>query len=266
VPEQRLCCGRPLYDYGMLDQAKRQLHQAIEALRPAVRAGIPVVGLEPSCVSVFRDEMLNLLPHDEDAQRLAHQTKTLAELLGETEGWTPPRLERKALVHGHCHHRAIIGFQNEVSILNRMGIDSEVPDPGCCGMAGSFGFEAPHYDVSMKVGEQRILPAVRKAEADRLIIADGFSCHEQILQGTGRKPLHIAQVLQMALRESPYLTQDHGPSILHPRLSSRVPQMDGHDSSRRRQRRRIGVGSAVVSASLLAGGLLAWQMLEKKSR
>jgi Fe-S oxidoreductase len=270
VPEASLCCGRPLYDFGMLDAAKGLLRQILTTLQPQIEAGIPVVGLEPSCMSVFRDEMINLMPGSHDAGRLRKQSFLLSEFLdakvNDYQEYQPPRLARKALVHGHCHHRAIIGFQNEVSILNRMGIESEVPDPGCCGMAGSFGFEAPHYDVSMKVGEQRILPAVRKAEADRLIIADGFSCHEQILQGTGRKPLHIAQVLQMALRESPYLTQDHGPSILHPRVSGRVPEMDGHDSSRRRQRRRIGVGSAVVSASLLAGGLLAWQMLERKSR
>ncbi len=169
-------------------------------------------------------------------------------------------------MHGHCHHKAVIGFDNEQSILKKMGIDFEMPDPGCCGMAGSFGFEADHYEVSMKVGEQRLLPAVRKAGDDTLIIADGFSCHEQILQGAGRKPLHLAQVLQMALREAPYLSShDHGPSLTEPRLGSRLPQMDGQGRSRRR--RRVGVGTAaLLGTGALAGGLLAWRMYQERSR
>ncbi len=198
VPEQRLCCGRPLYDYGMLDQAKRLLHQAIEVLRPAVRAGIPVVGLEPSCVSVFRDEMLNLLPHDEDAQRLARQTKTLAELLSETEGWVPPRLERKALVHMHCHQRAVLNPDAEEKVLRGMGLDLLDNKAGCCGVAGAFGYEADHYDVAMQIGEQELLPNVRKLPEDALLISDGFSCRFQTEHGAGRWAMHPAEVLLMA--------------------------------------------------------------------
>jgi Fe-S oxidoreductase len=196
VPQASLCCGRPLYDFGMLDTAKKLLHEILTALQPQIEAGVPVIGLEPSCLSVFRDEMINLLPNSHDASRLREQSYLLSEFLDvKLKDYRPPRLERQALVHGHCHHKAIIGFKNEQEILKKMGVDFEMSDPGCCVMAGSFGFEADHYDVSMKVGEQRLLPAVRQADDDTLIIADGFSCHEQILQGAGRKPLHLAQVI-----------------------------------------------------------------------
>ncbi|HWG44513.1 MAG TPA: FAD-binding and (Fe-S)-binding domain-containing protein [Gemmataceae bacterium] len=261
VPEMSLCCGRPLYDFGMLDDAKKMLRQILSTLQPQIEAGVPVVGLEPSCLSVFRDEMLNLFPHNRDAARLHNQSYLLSEFLAvKAKDYQPPKLQRKALVHGHCHHKAIIGFKNEQEILKKMGVDFEMPDPGCCGMAGSFGFEADHYDVSMKVGEQRLLPAVRKAGEQTLIIADGFSCHEQIEQGTGRKPLHLAEVIQMALKETPYLTMDHGPSLTRGHLGHRPPMPE-----QPRRRRRVGVGSAaLIGAGLLAGGLLAWRMIEKR--
>jgi FAD/FMN-containing dehydrogenase/Fe-S oxidoreductase len=271
VPQANLCCGRPLYDFGMLDLAKKFLHNILTALQPQIEAGIPVVVLEPSCASVFRDEMINLLASNYDAHRLHDQTFYFSEFLDakipDYQNWQPPRLERRAVVHGHCHHKALMSFDNEVSILNRMGIVSEIPDPGCCGMAGSFGFEAPHYEISMKVGEQRLLPAVRKAGPDMLIIADGFSCHEQILQGAGKKPMHLAQVLQMALHQAPWLAHgDHGPSAIEPRIHSRLPQMmEGNGKSRRR--RRAGVGwAALLGAGAIAGGLLAWQMYQERAR
>jgi FAD/FMN-containing dehydrogenase/Fe-S oxidoreductase len=271
VPQANLCCGRPLYDFGMLDLARHFLHTILRSLQPQIEAGIPVVVLEPSCASVFRDEMINLLASNYDAHRLHSQTFYFSEFLDakmpDYQSWHPPHLEGRALVHGHCHHRAVIGFQNEVSLLNRMGIASDIPDPGCCGMAGSFGFEPPHYEISMKIGEQRLLPAVRKAGRDMLIIADGFSCHEQILQGAGRKPLHLAQVLQMALHERPYLaSREPGPSAYEPRIPRRVPaMMDGNGKSQRRRRVRVGT-AALLGAGALAGGILAWQMYQEKSR
>src|SRR5262249_50760205 len=161
------------------------LLRILDTLRPAIRSGVPIVGLEPSCVSVFRDEMVNLLPRDEDAQRLAQQVFTLSEYL-ERRGWRPPALRGHALVHGHCHHKSVLKFDTDARWLDRLGLEVEIPDSGCCGMAGSFGFEARHYDVSMAVGERALLPAVRRAAADTLIIADGFSCREQIAQATGR--------------------------------------------------------------------------------
>ncbi len=200
VPEQSLCCGRPLYDYGFLDLAERLLRQTLDTLRPHVEAGVPLIGLEPSCVAVFRDEMKNLLPHDEDAKRLAQQSFLLSEFLEKAQ-YQPPQLKRKALVHGHCHHKAIMKMTDENALLSKLGLDFQVLDSGCCGMAGSFGFEKDHYDVSIKVGERVLLPAVRQADQETLIIADGFSCREQIAQTTDRQALHLAQVLQMAMHE-----------------------------------------------------------------
>jgi Fe-S oxidoreductase len=200
IPKKVLCCGRPLYDFGMLDTAKDLLNQVLESLRPQISEGIPVVGLEPSCVSVFRDEMPNLMAHNKDAERLSRQTFLLSEFLVKKANYSPPQLKRKALVHGHCHHKSILKFDAEQELLKRTGLDFQVLDSGCCGMAGSFGFEAEKYEVSVKVGERVLLPAVRSADADTLIITDGFSCFEQIKGLAGRKALHIAEVLQMAIR------------------------------------------------------------------
>ena len=201
VPEQHLCCGRPLYDFGMLTLAKRQLRQILEALRPYIAEGVPVVGLEPSCIAVFRDELTNLFPNDENARRLTGQTYLLSEFL-EKENYRPPKLERKAVVHGHCHHKALMGMSDEEKVLEKLGLDFEVLDSGCCGMAGSWGYEkGEHYDVSMKAGERVLLPAVRGADKDTLILTDGFSCGSQIKEATDRRALHLAQVIQMALRD-----------------------------------------------------------------
>ena len=201
IQAEKLCCGRPLYDYGMLDLARRKLRQILDGLREEIARGTAVVGLEPSCVSVLRDELLGLFPHDADAQRLAKQTHTLTAFLrAQAPHWRPPRLEKKALVHGHCHHKAVLAWDKEQELIRALLPDHEVVDSGCCGMAGSFGYEADKYDVSMRIGERRLLPAVRSAGRDALIVADGFSCQGQI-GTTGRKPLHIAQVLQMAIRQ-----------------------------------------------------------------
>lgn len=162
VPKAPLCCGRPLYDYGMLDSAKQWLRQILDVLADDIAAGTPVVGLEPSCVAVFRDEMGELMSGDEQAARLAKQTFALGEFLTD-RGYPFPRLDRTALVHGHCHHKAVLGFDKEQEALKRMGIQATVLESGCCGMAGSFGFERDHYGISMKAGERVLLPAVRSA-------------------------------------------------------------------------------------------------------
>ncbi len=198
IPPQLLCCGRPLYDYGMLTLAKRMLRQVLLVMRPHIRAGVPVIGLEPSCVAVFRDEMVNLFPDDQDAQRLKAQVMTLAEFL-EAVGYTPPPLTVRALVHGHCHQKAIMTMTADETMLRRMGADYELLDSGCCGMAGSFGFERSHYDLSVAVGERVLLPRVRAADAATLVIADGFSCREQIAQLTGRRAFHLAEVINTAI-------------------------------------------------------------------
>lgn len=202
IPEQDLCCGRPLYDFGMLDTAEGFLKEVLGALEPQIQAGVPMIGLEPSCTAVFRDEMLNLFPDDMNARRLGQQTFTLGEFLEtRAKDYLPPKLRRKAFVHGHCQHLAIMKLKAEENVLERLGLDYEVLDSGCCGMAGSFGFEADHYDISLKCGDRVLLPAVRSAPKDAIIVADGFSCREQIAQTTDRKAMHLAQVLQMAIHE-----------------------------------------------------------------
>jgi FAD/FMN-containing dehydrogenase/Fe-S oxidoreductase len=202
IPERPLCCGRPLYDYGMLELAKRKLRRAIDALRPELAAGTTVVALEPSCGAVFRDELLQLFPHDEDGARLARQTCSLGELLAR-DGWEPPRLERRALVHFHCHQRATSDVDCDAQLLERLGLEAEILDSGCCGLAASFGYEAgERYEVSMKAGERVLLPAVREAPPDTLVVTDGFSCRSQIEHGAGgRRSLHLAEVAAMALRD-----------------------------------------------------------------
>lgn len=198
IPDRLLCCGRPLYDYGMLAKAKSYLETILEALKPAILAGTPIVFLEPGCASVFRDELTNLMSSSEDAARLASQTVLFSELLMR-DNCPAPVLKHKALVHLHCHHKSLFKSHAEEQLIERMGLDAEILNSGCCGMAGSFGYEADHYDISMKVGERILLPRVRQAARDTLIIADGFSCREQIAQGTHRHAMHVAEVLQMAL-------------------------------------------------------------------
>jgi Fe-S oxidoreductase len=195
LPKKRVCCGRPLYDWGFLGMAKSVLRETIDALREELDADIPIIGLEPSCISVFRDELLNLFPNDEYAKKLAKSAMTLSEFLTR-ENVVLPQLQRKALVQAHCHHHAIMKFDAEESVLKKIGLEVEHPDSGCCGMAGAFGFEREKYDVSERV----LLPKVRAASTETLIVADGFSCREQIAQRTNREALHLAQVLQLALR------------------------------------------------------------------
>ncbi|TML10976.1 MAG: hypothetical protein E6G33_15450 [Actinobacteria bacterium] len=156
-------------------------------------------------MAVFKDELVGLWPHDEDARRLCKQAHHFAEFMAtEAEGWEPPRLHRKALLHGHCHHKATGGTKPERELLERLGVEVEELDAGCCGMAGGWGYEHGHYDVSMACGERVLLPKVREAPADTLVVADGFSCRSQIEQGgTGRRALHVAQVLALARRFGP---------------------------------------------------------------
>jgi FAD/FMN-containing dehydrogenase/Fe-S oxidoreductase len=203
VPESWMCCGRPLYDYGMLGLARRQLRGILHTLHEPVRSGVPIVVLEPSCASVFRDELSNLLPRDENAFRLRQQTFLLGEFLQQkAPDFHVPKLNRKAIVHGHCHHKAVLGMDAEEAVLRRIGLNYKVLDSGCCGMAGAFGFEpGDHYRVSIAAGERVLLPAVRSADTSTLIVANGFSCREQIAQTTGRGAMHLAEVIQLALHQ-----------------------------------------------------------------
>ncbi|MGH9691143.1 MAG: FAD-binding and (Fe-S)-binding domain-containing protein [Candidatus Acidiferrales bacterium] len=204
VPRQHLCCGRPLYDFGMLHKAKEYLQRILQVLGPQIDAGLPVVVLEPSCASVFRDELRNLFPTDERANRLRSQTFLLSEFLEHhVPGYRPPQLSRKVVLHGHCHHKALMKMNDEESLLRKMGADLQSLDAGCCGMAGPFGFEKDKYVIAQSIGEQRLLPAVRQAQADTLIVSDGFSCREQILQATGRRAIHLAEAIRLAASSRP---------------------------------------------------------------
>jgi len=251
IPMQDMCCGRPLYDYGMLGQAKSWLADILFKLRPQIEAGTPMVVLEPSCCAVFRDELVALYPQNVDAQRLSERTFTLAEFLRRyAPDFKYPQMQREALVHGHCHHKAVMGIEAEREVLKAMGLNFNVLESGCCGMAGSFGFEkGDQYDVSIKCGERVLLPEVRKASKQALIIADGFSCRTQIEQGTDRHALHLAQVLQLALRK--------GPQGVRPE--------DQYAQARQTELRQANRKTAVLVAGFMAAGLVAWALFGRKS-
>jgi FAD/FMN-containing dehydrogenase/Fe-S oxidoreductase len=198
VPQQRLCCGRPLYDYGMLDKAKSLLDDVMRKMRDEP-GEVPIVVLEPSCAAVFRDELVHLFPDREEARALSGRVMLLSELLNRHAPAFRPPLQGQALVHAHCHHKALMRIDGEREVLEATGLETRVLDSGCCGMAGAFGFEKEHYAISMQVGERMLLPAVRAA-GSALVVADGFSCREQIRQATGRRALHLAEVLEAGLQ------------------------------------------------------------------
>jgi FAD/FMN-containing dehydrogenase/Fe-S oxidoreductase len=198
MPQGHICCGRPLYDYGFLDTAQRYLRDVLDQLRDHIRAGTPVVGMEPSCLAVFKDELTKMLPHDDDASRLARNAYHFGEFFSAFD-IDPPKLEGKALLWGHCHHRATGGIDPEQQVLERMGLQVQSLTGGCCGLAGSWGFEGGKYEISMDCGEQALLPAVRDADQTTVVVANGFSCKTQIEDaGIGRRALHLAEVMQFA--------------------------------------------------------------------
>jgi FAD/FMN-containing dehydrogenase/Fe-S oxidoreductase len=248
VPRGHLCCGRPLYDYGMLDRAQAYLRKVMSELQEEIRAGTPIVGIEPSCVAVFRDELTGLWPMDQDAKRLAGQTFHFSEFLtAHAEGWEPPQLHRKALLHGHCHQKATGGTAPDKQLLEKMGLEVEELEAGCCGMAGGWGYERGHYDVSVACGERVLLPKVREAPADALIVADGFSCRSQIEQasGTERRALHAAQVLALARERGPAGPRDDPPEQAAP------PRP--RPGAARRVVRVAGGGAAVLAGFAVVG-------------
>jgi FAD/FMN-containing dehydrogenase/Fe-S oxidoreductase len=196
-PRRHVCCGRPLYDFGFLDHARRYLDDVLHRMAPQIDAGMPFIVLEPSCASVFLEELRNFYPKGERARRLAKQTYLLADFLAEhAPDWHPPSLAgRKVVLHGHCHHKAVFNMKAERTLLEQTGARVTMLDSGCCGMAGPFGFERDKYTVSQTLGERVLLPAVRAADHDTVVVTDGFSCREQIAQGTSRKAVHVAEVL-----------------------------------------------------------------------
>lgn len=202
VPTEPVCCGLTWISTGQLTVAGKVLRRTLDVLRPYLEASTPVIGLEPSCTAVFRSDAPELMPADQDVQRLAGQVRTFAEQLVHhaPEGWRPPQLGRRASVQTHCHQHAIMKFDADRELMRRAHLDADVLDEGCCGLAGNFGFERGHHEVSMAVAEQGVLPAVRATAPDSLLLADGFSCRTQIEQGdTGRRALHLAEVLALGI-------------------------------------------------------------------
>ena len=203
-----LCCGRTFLNAGLVEEACAEARRMIETLRPYVERGVPIVGLEPSCLLTLRDEFAAMLPGEETAQ-LAERAMLFEEFLAAENNAGRLNLPLKALaqkrmlLHGHCHQKAFDQVSSVESVLRLIpGAEVELIASGCCGMAGSFGYEAEHYETSMKMAELDLLPRVRKADGDTLIVADGTSCRTQINHGTGRDALHVARVLELALGKS----------------------------------------------------------------
>jgi FAD/FMN-containing dehydrogenase/Fe-S oxidoreductase len=196
IPPVPLCCGRPLYDWGWIEQAKALWRDTLNTMQNEIRDGVPIIGLEPACTSAFRDELPNLFPGDPQASALSKQTRFLSEFLKD-RGIAPPSdgLDGTVLAQFHCHHHAVLDKQAEIELLESLPVHAEILQAGCCGMAGAFGFEADKYEVSRTIAERGILPVIRKADAHTAILANGFSCREQIEQLSGRRTLHLAEYL-----------------------------------------------------------------------
>jgi FAD/FMN-containing dehydrogenase/Fe-S oxidoreductase len=198
TPQGHLCCGRPLYDFGLLGTARAYLARVLDRMAPQIDAGRPFIFLEPSCASVFKDELLELFPNDPRARRMSGSVWLLVDwLAAKAPEWATGRLEgAHVLLHGHCHHKAVFGGPaSEIALLRQAGATVEPIQAGCCGMAGPFGFEADKYEVSKAIANDGLLPAVQSAGPMTLIVADGFSCREQIAQLGHREAMHFAEVL-----------------------------------------------------------------------
>jgi Fe-S oxidoreductase len=202
VPRQRVCCGLTWISTGQLATARRVLQRTVRALRDDLRRGRLVVGLEPSCTAVFRSDAHELFPHDPDVVRLRQQTVTLAELLHDhSPGYEPPQLDIHAIAQTHCHHHAVLKTAADDALLDAAGVDLDRLDSGCCGLAGNFGFEQGHFDVSQACAERVLLPALRASDPTSAVLADGFSCRTQITQlhSGGRHAIHLAELLAQGL-------------------------------------------------------------------
>jgi len=199
-----LCCGRTFLSSGLVDEAKAEAARAVAALLPYAKRGVPIVGLEPSCIFTFRDELPSMQP-GEDAKVLAKQTFLFEEFVAKEidAGRFALKLApigQKALLHGHCHQKAFDVMGPVQKVLKTVpGLNVELIQSSCCGMAGSFGYEAEHYETSIAMAELSLLPALRKADRDALVVADGTSCRHQIADGVSRQAIHVAQVLECAL-------------------------------------------------------------------
>jgi FAD/FMN-containing dehydrogenase/Fe-S oxidoreductase len=201
LPREPLCCGLTWISTGQLATAKKVLAKTVRALAPHVRDGGLVVGLEPSCTSVFRGDAHELFPDDQDVARLKDHTVTLAELLTEhSPGYTPPALHRKVMAQVHCHQHAVLKWDADAALLAKAGAETEHMETGCCGLAGDFGFQQGHGEISRAIAERALLPKLRAAHPAAVVLADGFSCRTQIheLDSGGREAMHLAELLATA--------------------------------------------------------------------
>jgi Fe-S oxidoreductase len=197
------CCGRPMISKGMLGEAKNNAAWNVDQLATYAEKGVPIVGLEPSCLLTLRDEYPEFL-RTSDAKHVAENSFLLEEFLLKEQNAEKISLKlgpgnRKALLHGHCHQKALVGTAPTVSVLKSAGFEVSEVDSGCCGMAGSFGFEKEHYDLSLTIGNRRLGPAVKATSAEVEIVAPGISCRQQIEHLTGRSAKHPAEVLWQSL-------------------------------------------------------------------
>jgi FAD/FMN-containing dehydrogenase/Fe-S oxidoreductase len=199
LPSGAVCCGLTWVSTGQLSVARRVMRRSLRVLAPEIKAGTPVVGLEPSCLSALRGDVPELTG-DRRAKALAAQSHTLAGFLAtHAPDWTPPAVPRTAITQVHCHQHATLGFDPDAALLAKAGVDATRLPAGCCGLAGNFGFERGHYEVSQALAESALLPAVREASPDTLVVADGFSCRTQVAQGSDRRAVHLAEILAAGL-------------------------------------------------------------------
>jgi Fe-S oxidoreductase len=205
IVARRACCGRPAISKGLIEDARKLAARNVESLAPYARHDIPIVGTEPSCILTLRDEYPDLLPENSDVEKVAAQSFMIDEFLADLEAkgelgltWRDD-VGPRVLFHGHCHQKALIGMKPSMSILRAAGCQPEESGAGCCGMAGSFGYEEEHYEVSRKIGAERLFPKVEEQARETVIAVTGVSCREQIGHFTDRRPIHIAEVLAARL-------------------------------------------------------------------
>jgi Fe-S oxidoreductase len=209
VPEQDACCGLTWISTGQLEGARHRVEHLLEVLGPFAVNGVPIVGVEPSCTAVLRSDLLELVPDDPRALAVSRQTRTLAELLtapaplGPGERWTPPRLDGvRVVAQPHCHQHSVMGYQADLALLAATGAEV-TPLAGCCGLAGNFGMERGHYEVSVAVAERALLPALRDAAPGTVLLADGFSCRTQADDLADVQGVHLAQLLLRGAADVP---------------------------------------------------------------
>jgi Fe-S oxidoreductase len=208
MPMGSVCCGLTFHSTGQLDMTRKVLTDTLDVMEPLIAAGYPIIGLEPSCTVMLTHEILEMLPGDPRARRVSELTTTLGAFtarhlelgrpwpFGQLAGEAGPA---QAVCQVHCHQKSVLGYDPELQVLAKLGVDTAVVGGGCCGLAGNWGFEPGHYEVSRTLGERELFPAIRAAAENTIVLADGFSCRTQIAQGTGADGVHLAQVLRAAL-------------------------------------------------------------------